>query len=60
MLKIFVIYIVIGIIGNFLIKAFSIMCPTKLSNRNCITNLPTIECDLFNKNNINQWYSMEM
>ena len=29
--------------------------PTKLSNRNCITSVPTIHCDLFNKSNIDHW-----
>ena len=55
MLKLFVIYIVINIIGNFLIKAFSLMVL-----RNFVTEivLPTYQLpqsDLFNKNYIDQW-----
>ena len=44
----FVIYTVINIIVNFLkCKAFLFMIL-----RNCITNVPTIQCDLFTTNNI--------
>ena len=46
-----VIFTVTNIIVNFLKgKVFLFMIL-----RNCITNVPTIQCDFFTKNNIDQW-----
>ena len=42
MRKIFVIFFVINVIGNFCIKAFSLMYEVEL-NRNCITTVPTVK-----------------
>ena len=49
----FFIYIVINITRNFLIKPLSLM--VRVKQKLYYQRVPTIQCDVFNKNNIDQW-----
>ena len=55
MLRFLLYIVIINIIGNFLIKAFSLMVLRNWVKQKLYSNLPITQCDLFNKNNIVAW-----